>query len=454
MFCNISIKFPYNQEKYRNIMAKLTTEDFIRKAREVHGDKYDYSKVEYITAKAKVIIICSKHGEFLQKPYHHYHSKSSCPKCVGRNKSTNDIIDKFIAIHGNKYDYSKTIYVNVKTKMTIICPKHGEFLQNAPNHLLGKGCHKCAGRGLTKEDFIKEARVIHGDKYDYSKVIYNKSIDDVIIICPEHGEFLTQPTVHINNKRGCSKCAGHYMDTEYFKEKAKTIHGNKYDYSKVVYEHNAKKVIIICPEHGEFAQAPNSHLSNATGCPECGKMLISESRRMTQEEYIKKAKEVHKNKFDYSKVVYVNMHEKIIIICPIHGEFKQEASAHLYGKQGCPKCGGRYMDSDYFIEKANEKHNNKYDYSKVEYVNAKSKVIIICPEHDEFEQTPNGHLNGRGCSVCAGKEILNLMSYEKLKELVRSLGIKCGRQYTEWWQKNEEYCKKNGIPSKPDRQYR
>ena len=430
-------------------MAKLTTEDFIRKAKEVHGEKYDYSKVEYVNPKTKVIIICPEHGEFLQH-YHHL-CGVGCPKCSGRGKSTTDIINEFINVHGNKYDYSKVKYVGNKTKLIIVCSKHGEFLQNAHNHLSGKGCPKCAGRGLTNEDFIKEAKSIHGDKYDYSKAGYINNTTKVTIICSIHGEFELEPTVHINTGRGCPKCSGRYMDTEYFKEKAKSIHGDKYDYSKVTYRKNYEKVTIICPVHGEFQQIANCHL-NGNGCPKCNYTNIGDSKRMTQEEYIQRVIEIHGNKFDYSKANYVSMHEKITIVCSTHGEFKQEASAHLFGKQGCPKCGGRYLDLKYFIEKATAIHDNRYDYSKVNYVSSQSKVTIICPVHGEFQQKPSGHLNGNGCPKCLGRGF-DYKSLDEVKKIIQSVGIKNRDEYIAWWNTNKKYCQENGIPQRPERAY-
>ena len=121
-------------------MAKLTTEEFIKKAREVHGDKYDYSKVEYVFNKTEVCIICREHDEFWQKPKNHL-SGYGCPICSGRKKMrTSDFIKKARSVHGEKYDYSKVEYNGNSEKVCIICPEHGEFWQRAGEHLKGKGC--------------------------------------------------------------------------------------------------------------------------------------------------------------------------------------------------------------------------------------------------------------------------------------------------------------------------
>lgn len=182
-------------------MKKVTTEDFIKKAREIHGDKYDYSKVEYIKRNQKVCIICPVHGEFWQTPGNHL-CGNGCSECSGKKKSnTEDFIKKAKEIHGDRYDYSKVNYVNNETPVCIICPEHGEFWQTPYNHIKGCGCQKCAGVIKSNtEEFVKKAKEIHGDRYDYSNVNYTNSHTVVQIICPEHGEFLQQPTNHL---RGC-----------------------------------------------------------------------------------------------------------------------------------------------------------------------------------------------------------------------------------------------------------
>ena len=254
-------------DDFFNIMARLTTEEFIERAREVHGDKYDYSKVEYKSAHTKVCIICPEHGEFWQTPNAHLYLKCGCSKCMKNVKGTTDeFIERSRKIHSNKYDYSKVEYINSKTKVCIICPKHDEFWQKPNGHLNGQGCPSC--NKITSDDFIQKATLIHNGKYDYSKVDYKTAKTKVCIICPEHGEFWQAPDKHLSGC-GCQKCGGtKKLSIEEFISKANKIHNNKYDYSKVKYINNQTKVCIICPEHGEFWQAPGSHLSGK-GCPHC-----------------------------------------------------------------------------------------------------------------------------------------------------------------------------------------
>ena len=264
---------------------------------------------------------------------------------------------------------------------------------------------------LTISDFVKRAREVHGNKYDYSKVEYVNSKTKVCIICPEHEEFWQTPSSHLNGN-GCPKCSieSRFSTTKEFINKAREVHGDKYDYSKAKYVRSNTKVCIICPEHGEFWQKPNRHLSG-DGCPKCGIESRQKIRSLTTEEFIKKSSEIHGNKYDYSKVNYVGTHTKVCIICPEHGEFWQAPNSHLKGS-GCPKCSGvAKLNTTEFIKKAREIHGNKYDYTKVKYVNAHTKVCIICPEHGEFLQAPYAHLNGRGCSKCAGKIKLNTSEF-------------------------------------------
>ena len=198
-------------------MAKLTTEEFIAKAKAVHGDRYDYSKVKYVDSKAKICIICKEHGEFWQQPSNHLRG-IRCPQCgfeVRRAKRTLPAEDFFISaktIHGDKYDYSKVKYVNKRTKVCIVCPEHGDFWQSPQKHLAGQGCEKCFRESLHKryalgkERFIEKANAVHKGLYDYSDIEYVNSKSYVKIICPLHGPFMQIPSSHLKG-HGCPKCA-------------------------------------------------------------------------------------------------------------------------------------------------------------------------------------------------------------------------------------------------------
>jgi len=417
IICKIHGEFPQTPSNHTRFGCSkcggnynYTTEEWIEKANGVHGNKYDYSKVEYINTNTKVIIICKVHGEFEQTPGNHLNLEQGCSKCGGTyNYTTDEWIEKAKEVHGNKYDYSKVEYANTKTKITIICKVHGEFEQNPSGHLQGYGCDKCGGTyNYTTEEWIEKAKEVHGNKYDYSKVKYIRSCEEIIIICNAcKYEFNQVANAHMQGG-GCSKCCGKYSyTTEEWVEKAKEVHENKYDYSKAEYINTNTNVIIICKVHGEFEQTPNCHTSQKQGCSKCGDESSSKKRSYKVEEWIEKAKEVHENKYDYSKVEYDNSKTDVIIICKVHGEFEQNPSGHIQG-HGCSKCGDesgslkRRYKVEEWIEKAKEVHGNNYDYSKVDYDNSKTDVIIKCKVHGEFEQNPSGHLQGYGCSKCGG----------------------------------------------------
>lgn len=189
----------------------------------------------------------------------------------------------------------------------------------------------------TTETFINAAKKVHGEKFDYSKVEYKKFDEKVCIICPIHGEFWQTPHSHLNGT-GCPKCYGHYKPTtEEFISRLKIIHGDKYDYSLVKYISTFNKVKLICPIHGEFEITPN-RLVSGQGCRKCGNKSAQAKNRMRQAEFLERAKEVHNEKYDYSKAEYTNTDTKVCIICPEHGEFWQTPHHHLNGI-GCPICG-------------------------------------------------------------------------------------------------------------------
>ena len=219
------------------------------------------------------------------------------------------------------------------------------------------------------------------------------------------------------------------------KEDWERIHKNKYDYSLVEYVNNKTKIKIICPEHGEFSQIPKNH-SNGSGCPLCALSYKSCSQSKDISILISQFKKVHKNKYDYSLVEYVNNKTKVKIICPEHGEFKVSPSHHLNGT-GCSKCSLNYRKgNDEYIKECSIIHNNKYDYTLTKFKNNKSNILVICPEHGQFNQNAGHHLYGSGCPSCkqstGEREIqkildINNINYQKEKKFddcLSNLGYK------------------------------
>jgi very-short-patch-repair endonuclease len=212
---------------------------------------------------------------------------------------------------------------------------------------------------LTNIDFIHNAKNVHGDKYDYSLVEYINAKTKVKIICPKHGIFEQTPNNHISNKNGCPKCKNLITD---FIEKANAIHNNKYDYSLVNYQNSKSKVKIICPKHGIFEQTPNNHINLKQGCPLCSKN--------NNDSFIEKANVIHNNKYDYSLVNYQNSKSKVKIICPVHGVFEQTYDSHILKKCGCPNCKiskGENEIKTFLID------NNIYFINQYKFDNCKNK---------------------------------------------------------------------------------
>jgi hypothetical protein len=331
------------------VPIKYTTKDFIGLAKLKHEDKYTYSEVEYVNSKTKVKIICKKHGSFLQQPNKHL-TGDGCIHC-GHLKSANakrkgvkTFINEANKVHKFFYDYSLSKYTSTHTKITIICPKHGQFFQSPASHLRGIGCMECGGkRKLTLIEFIEKANKVHDFRYSYENSIYKK---------------------------------------------------------------NNLKIEITCLEHGSFYMIPQNHLAGQN-CPVCAEESTGRTQRLTNEEFIKKAKSIHQNEYDYRNTRYKTSHTAVEIICAKHGSFFQEASNHLQGR-GCNKCYGTIkLTNESFIKKANKVHKNFYDYSKIDYKGYLSNVVIICPVHGEFAQASGTHLSGSGCPSC-GKEVQTL----------------------------------------------
>lgn len=319
-----------------------------------------------------------------------------------------DIIQQASSVHNNKYDYSKSIYINSRSQIEIICPEHGSFFKRKYEHLQGQGCPKCSSlegsirKSLGTSGFIEKAQQIHGDKFDYSKVNYVNSRFRVSIICPSHGPFEQLPFIHFNSKYGCPRCGqestGNQLrgDLETFIEKSNKIHLYKYDYKLAQFNNLGDKIIIICPIHGEFEQEAKGHL-NGCGCFLCG----VDKRRKTKEQFILEAKEIHGDKYDYINVNYKNNSTDIEIICSKHGIFLQSPAVHLEG-YGCQKCGNEAQTKtqEQFLLEARATHGNRYDYSKSHYINWKTELEIICREHGLFQQQAGAHIQGRGCYFC------------------------------------------------------
>jgi hypothetical protein len=360
--------------KKKNMGRVLTTKEFIKRSRIKHGNYYSYRSVKCIPNK-KIKIICRKHGTFTQFPYNHMRGQG-CPTC-GRLKTGDSnkkpilkdiFIQKAVKIHGHRYDYSKidnTVYGTKKVK--IICKKHGEFFQVSHKHLRGVGCRKCA------------------------RELINNSLRKTTI--------------------------------QFIKD-AKSKHGNKYDYSKVIYKNNITKVPLICKKHGVFSQRPLMHI-RGDGCPKCHYEKLFRILRISKKEFVIRASKLHRNKYRYSKVNYINMEKKVIITCPIHGDFLQSPHVHLArGGCGCPSCNdskGENKIADFLVRKKINYEREKI-FKECKYKKPLRFDFYLPKYHMCIEYDGEQHSEER---VWPSKE-----AYKNSKERDR---IK------------NEYCNKNGI---------
>jgi hypothetical protein len=435
-------------------MSKTT--EYINNAVKLHNNKYDYSLVTNLPKRdTRVKIICNKHGIFEQS-FHKHLSGDGCRKCGTENRAITKIQiakDKFIneanEKHNNKYDYSKTNYISAKDNIIITCLIHGDFEQTPNRHLGGNGCRKCANdkikerMSISWDCYMEDLNKIHNNKYDYSKVNW-KGVDiDIIIICPKHGDFKIRPADH---KRGreCQNCSKetliqyNKLDTEEFIKKSIEIWGSKYDYSKTNYIDSNNKVIIICSKHGEFEQLPPNHYKY--GCGNCGRELNTrniELKEQCKKNFEIKSNIIHNNLYNYSKADYIDATSKLIIICQKHGEFKQSPNNHLRGK-GCPDCGkeksiiAKTKPYEDYYNKFIELYKDKYDYSTVVWNGSSIAISVICKNHGTFLIIPYLHIKGKECPKCSNhfsKISIDWLSYMEIKYSVQIIHAKNEGEY-------------------------
>lgn len=303
----------------------------------------------------------------------------------------------------------------------------------------------------TQGDIINSFKEKHGDKFDYSKVKYINIDTKVCVLCSVHGEFFVSPYSHIKGI-GCSKCwqerrkAGvlkgrkaHWVKSfskEEFVAKAMEIHGDKYTYDKTEYKTSKAKVCITCPTHGDFYQSPN-HFIRDGGCTMCKKEIVKSTPTISNEFFKERVKSIHGESLIFDKTNYLRSRIAVTVTCPIHGDFNIKPS-YLLGKVGCRKCSSEKLVES-FIQKSTQRYGDKFDYSKLNYVNKDTKVSIICKEHGEFLITPSNHLTGQGgCRKC-------YVSFNRSNWCFKMQLNSIGKIYLVQFSKNDEVFIKIGI---------
>ena len=280
-------------------------------------------------------------------------------------KTTEQFIKEAKQIHGDKYDYSLVDYKKALEKVKIKCNKCGLIFEKTPSkHLSGQGCKNCCKeeiikkRSKTTEQFIQEAKQIYGDEYDYSLVDYKNRATKVKIICKQHGIFEKKPSDFLFKKQKCPYC-GPYLNNEKFINKLKHLYGDKYDYSLIDYKNVSTKVKIKCLKHNyTFLKFPKK-LLEGYGCKYCGKESFLQKITKTTEQFIEEAKLIHGDEYDYSLVDYKKGYEKVKIICKRHKIFMQTPESHLQG-EGCPLCKTNYK-GEALVKKLLEENNIPFE---------------------------------------------------------------------------------------------
>lgn len=455
-----------------NFRGKYDKEEFVKICKKIHKKKYDYSNVTFKNLKSRILLNCKKHGDFEIVAFRHKNGRG-CPECHGPNKAIKDkakVLVDFNKVHSNKYNYDKMDYKGSKVVITVTCLQHGDFYVVPNCHLAGMGCPICSYKALTREEVITRFRAVHGLKYDYSEVVYKKSICPVKIICRTHGAFEQMPDNHWSGS-GCPTCA-RIKTTQALRKRSeavttplekilkdfKSVHGDAYDYSlinKSNYKNLTSVVPIVCVVHGVFHKACSAH-KNGRGCPECAKKLKNKN------ELILEFQGVHGDRYSYEKVKYKGYSKKIEITCKVHGSFFQTPASHLQGA-GCSTCSQIHSQRN-IIKKFKEKHGEKYGYERVVYISLDERVEIYCKQHKEyFWQTPTQHRRGSGCTKCCRENALvsqdeiikrfkvmhgGKYDYSETVYVVarQKLKIKC-RTHGGFWQLASDHSNGRGCPT-------
>ena len=406
-------------------MIRNTT-DFINEFVKKWGsENFDFSETVYVNQKTPLTVICKIHGPITKTPSAFL--KLACFECDKEEKrkaQEQAFLEKAKSIHGDKYCYDKVHYINADTEVIIICNRCKEEFSITPRYFYNiKQCPVCKdGNRLFVEDcltFLKEKFSQFGNKYSFEVINppLGRFVDNETIIrtyCPEHG-ITDRAWIRIKDKGllyPCIKCSptGYNWSMERFIKESTQKWEGKYDYS-LINESNwvdmETPVPIICPIHGLFYQKPRIHIRHAVhGCPQCAQ----ESEALTTEEFIKRAKEVHGDRYDYSETVYVNSRTKIKIFCKTCQEyFWQLPYNHLNGQQhNSTKCNPNAtppLTFEVFVERSRAVHGDKYDYSLAEaqFDGSEVPVELICRNCGEhFWVIPYRHyLRGAGCTNCS-----------------------------------------------------
>lgn len=333
-----------------------------------------------------------------------------------RVKDTASFVAQSRAKHGDRFDYSKLVYSGSHAHVELRCVVHDAwFTVMATNHLTKKGgCKRCAGEAIasarrkTREKFIADASLKHGDRLVYDEVQYGGATTAIALVCKEHGSFRTTPASLLQATFGFPACgraaaaASRVLTTEEFVERSRSLHEDRFTYANASYSGKDALVTITCRDHGDFKTTPTEHRRYLHGgCRGCWLRDMQTTKRKTRQQFITEATMAHGNRYDYSRVEYTTSVASIELECEKHGPFHIFPYKHLAGA-GCQKCGRKCKTVEEWIAAAKQIHGaERYDYSLVRSSLSESTVEIICKSHGTFSQRASCHLSGRGCRACA-----------------------------------------------------
>jgi G:T-mismatch repair DNA endonuclease (very short patch repair protein) len=406
-------------------------DSFIENSIKTHNDKFTI--VNYDDKKYR--ILCNLHNiEFETTPAKHLSQLGGgCKQCSmesrrqKRQKPVSKLLEEFNQKHGNKfiYPYIEKEFKNVHTNITIVCPDHCEFTMTPYSHHKSKyGCDKCgklAGvktRITTEDKFIKQLKDKFGETFDYTKVVYNRRENNIILICNTHKcEFIIKARDVLTCKIACPDCVlanrkKLAKPLEQFIEESNAKYDNKFKdgFTNTIYINSKTAITYECPLHGEVSMIPHHHLSeeSKTGCPRCSGLF-----KRTCDQFIADATEKHKGYYTYPRCNFVNLKSKIIITCPKHGDFTQNASCHLHAGHGCSDCGKETISQklswkvDEVIEEIRKKYEDSeipddYSLATIERITGIAMLNSIrCINHDYvYNQRLSDHLNRHRCPKC------------------------------------------------------
>ena len=316
--------------------------------------EYDYSKVEYKGATTKINLCCKEHGNFETTPQKLFKG-GRCPTCTKRDKSlkltkSSDTFIKQVQEVSPQYDYSKVVYKHCKEKVEVICSVHGSFFAQPNTLLKGCGCKQCSfkriskNKGLDLDEFLKRVKHRHQDKFKIFKETYTNKRGFIKIECEKHGVLNTRALQLLESDYGCPKCG---EEAIYSKNRVKVDElnsrifnkfGNKIKIDYTNQKTLRGKVKAYCTIHGKFSSSIHNILKSNYGCPKCYAEIRGLKQITPFEIFLEKANKKFKNKFKYIKDTYLKGSEKMVAICPTHGEFKIIPSQHLTQTYGCFQC--------------------------------------------------------------------------------------------------------------------